>query len=159
MTFNYAIEKKKFDAAWSILRKFYLSAGMDPDAVEEMHKYDWDMFKAARIEALHTQELALPRDAEEDDDLDSQLMKKFGKQLTTEYDTFGSHSRYWWLEELSNPCLAVGAKLLNEEDKQILTMYIVDELTTREIAYRIGKSQRTVSRTLCRIFSLFKENA
>lgn len=38
MTFNYALEKKKFDAAWEALRKFYTESGMEPEAIEVMHE-------------------------------------------------------------------------------------------------------------------------
>ena len=91
MTFNYALEKKKFDAAWESLRKFYTESGMEPEAIEAMHEYDWDAFKAARIEALHTQELKLPPDMDDESEApESPLMKKFGKQL--EYAVKGEYS-------------------------------------------------------------------
>lgn len=157
MTFNYALEKKKFDAAWESLRKFYTESGMEPEAIEAMHEYDWDAFKAARIEALHTQELKLPPDMDGDfEALESPLMKKFGKQLTTEYDTFGGHSRYWWIDELTTPCLTIGVPLLTEEDKEILTMFIVEGMTTREIAARMNTNHTKISRRLQKLFSYFK---
>ena len=57
MTFNYTAEKKKFDKAWEKLAVTYAEAGMSPEAIQEMHDYDWNRFKAARVEALHTQEV------------------------------------------------------------------------------------------------------
>ena len=157
MTFNYALEKKKFDAAWESLRKFYAESGMEPEAIKAMHEYDWDAFKAARIEALHTQELKLPPDMDDESEAPkSPLMKKFGKQLTTEYDTFGGHSRYWWFDELTTPCLTVGIPYLTDADKELLTMYVVDGLTTREIAKRIGITHVAVSQKLGKLFNYFK---
>ncbi len=157
MTFNYGLEKKKFDEAWAALRKYYQECGMDPESIEKMHEFDWDQFKAARIEAMHTQEMTVPADADEDDDLAPQLTKKFPEQFTTSYDTFGSHNRYWWLEELNNPCLAFGARLLTSCEKEILTLYIVDQLTMEEIAARMRISKNAVKKQLHKVFSYFPE--
>lgn len=38
---------------------------MSPEAIQEMYDYDWNRFKAARIEALHMQEMTLPMDMED----------------------------------------------------------------------------------------------
>ncbi len=156
MTFNYGLEKKKFDEAWAALRKCYQDCGMDPESIEKMHEFDWDQFKAARIEAMHTQEMTVPADTDEDDDLTPQLAKKFPEQFTTSYDTFGSHNRYWWLEELNNPCLTFGLAKLTEDDREILTMYIIDGLTEKEIALKRNTYQPKICRQLERIFSYFK---
>lgn len=156
MTFNYALEKKKFDAAWESLRKFYTESGMEPEAIEAMHEYDWDAFKAARIEALHTQELVIPEATADDDKMEEPLVRRYADRFQTEYDTFGGHSRYWWIDELTTPCLTVGVPYLTDEDKELLTMYVVDGLTTREIAKRIGITHVAVSQKLCKLFNYFK---
>lgn len=156
MTFNYALEKKKFDAAWESLRKFYTESGMEPAAIEAMHEYDWDAFKAARIEALHTQELVIPEVAADDDEMEEPLVRRYADRFLTEYDTFGGHSRYWWLDELTTPCLTVGVPYLTDADKELLTMYVVEGLTTREIAKRIGITHVAVSQKLGKLFNLFK---
>ena len=156
MTFNYALEKKKFDAAWESLRKFYTESGMEPEAIEAMHEYDWDAFKAARIEALHTQELAIPEATADDDEMEEPMVRRYADRFQTEYDTFGGHSRYWWLDELTTPCLTIGVPLLTEEDKEILTMFIVDGMTTREIAARMNTNHMKISRRLQKLFSYFK---
>ncbi len=158
MTFNYGLEKKKFDEAWAALRKYYQDCGMDPESIEKMHEFDWDQFKAARIEAMHTQEMTVPADTDEDDDLAPQLAKKFPEQFTASYDTYGSHSRYWWLEELHTPCLTIGAKRLSDKEKELLTLYIVDQCNIREIAARLKESKSTISDRLTKIFSQFPEH-
>ncbi len=158
MTFNYGLEKKKFDEAWAALAEFYEKCGMDPDSIEAMYEFDWKAFKAARIEALHTQDMAIPEDSTADDELDSQLLKKFPEQFTSSYDTYGSHSRYWWLEELDNPCLAFGVRLMTDTDKELLTLYILEQRNIREIASMLHTSKSDVQRMLRRIFSLFSEH-
>ena len=156
MTFNYAVEKRKFEKAWTKLAKSYAEAGMEPEAIKAMYEFDWEIFKSERNEALHTQEFAIPESADEEmDDCESPLYEKFLEQLSSEYDTYGSHSRYWWLEELTTPCLTIGVPALTLEDKELLTLYIVDGLTIREIARYLNLQKSTISERLQRIFSLF----
>ncbi len=122
MTFNYAVEKRKFEKVWEKLAKSYAEAGMEPEAIKAMREFDWEIFKSERNEALHTQEFAIPESTDEDTgDCESPLYDKFLEQLSSEYDTYGSHSRYWWLEELTTPCLTIGVPALTVEDKELLT--------------------------------------
>ena len=156
MTFNYGAEKRKFEKVWAKLAKTYAEAGMEPEAIKAMYEFDWKIFKSERNEALHTQEFAIPESANEEmDDCESPLYEKFLEQLSSEYDTFGSHSRYWWLEELTTPCLTIGVPALTVEDKELLTLYIVDGLTIREIARYLNLQKSTISERLLRIFTLF----
>ena len=156
MTFNYGAEKRKFEKAWSKLAKSYAEAGMEPEAIKAMYEFDWEIFKSERNEALHTQEFAIPESSDEEtDDCESPLYDKFMEQLSSEYDTYGSHSRYWWLEELTTPCLTIGVPALTLEDKELLTLYIVDGLTIREIARYLNLQKSTISEKLQRVFSLF----
>ena len=156
MAFNYAVEKKKFEKVWGKLEKTYAEAGMEPEAIKAMYEFDWEIFKSERNEALHTQEFAFPDSSDEETgDCESPLYEKFLEQLSSEYDTYGSHSRYWWLEELTTPCLTIGVPALTVEDKELLTLYIVDELTVREIAEIQEKTKSSVERHLQRVFALF----
>ena len=156
MTFNYAVEKRKFEKVWAKLEKTYAEAGMEPEAIKAMRELDWEIFKSERNEALHTQEFAIPESTDEDTgDCESPLYDKFLEQLSSEYDTYGSHSRYWWLEELTTPCLTIGVPALTLEDKELLTLYIVDGLTIREIARYLNLQKSTISERLQRIFALF----
>ena len=156
MTFNYAVEKRKFEKVWAKLEKTYAEAGMEPEAIKAMREFDWEIFKSERNEALHTQEFAIPESSDEETgDCESPLYEKFLEQLSSEYDTYGSHSRYWWLEELTTPCLTIGVPALTVEDKELLTLYIVDELTVREIAEIQEKTKSSVERHLQRVFALF----
>ena len=156
MTFNYGAEKRKFEKVWAKLAKTYAEAGMEPEAIKAMREFDWKIFKSERNEALHTQEFAFPDSSDEETgDCESPLYEKFLEQLSSEYDTYGSHSRYWWLEELTAPCLTIGVPALTVEDKELLTLYIVDGLTIREIARYLNLQKSTISERLQRIFTLF----
>lgn len=156
MEFNYTTERKKFEKNWAKTEALYRKHGMAKEAIQEMHEYDWDLFKAARIEALHTQEMDFQ--ADDDDDtamMDSPLLKKFFDRLTTQYDTYGTHSRYWWLEEIESPKLVPGISKLTDEDKELLTLMIVEGYTQEECAVKLHSSQSAISRKFTRIIDIF----
>ena len=156
MEFNYTTERRKFERNWAKTEALYRKHGMTEQAIQEMHEYDWDLFKAARIEAMHTQEIGFQLDDEDDKSMmDSPLLKKFFEQFTTQYDTYGTHSRYWWLEELSDPRLVAGISKLSIDDKEFLTLLIVEGYSQTECAVKMHSSQSAISRRLIRIIDIF----
>lgn len=156
MEFNYTTERRKFERNWAKTEALYRKHGMTEQAIQEMREYDWDLFKAARIEAMHTQEIGFQLDEEDDKSMmDSPLLKKFFEQFTTQYDTYGTHSRYWWLEELGDVRLVAVVPQLTTEEKELLTLYFVEQYTTREIADKYGTSHVAISNRLRKIEKLF----
>lgn len=156
MKFNYAAERNKFEKNWAKTEALYRKHGMPEEAIQEMRAYDWGLFKAARIEALHTQELGTQADdADDTGGMDSPLLEKFFDRLTTRYDTYGTHSRYWWLEEIVSPKLMSGIAKLTDEDKELLTLIIVEGYTQEECAVKMHSSQSAISRKYARILDAF----
>lgn len=158
MTFNYGAERKKFEKTWAITEALYRKHGMSESAIQEMREYDWDLFKAARIEAIHTQEMGFQPDSDDDMTMmDSPLLMKFFDQFTSQYDTHGSHDRYWWLEELSDPrFIAVIPRLTNDE-KELLTLIVVEGYTQGECAVKLHITQAGVFYRIQSIFGKFTE--
>ena len=158
MTFNYGAERKKFEQNWAETEALYRKHGMSESAIQEMREYDWDLLKAARIEAIHTQDMGFQPD--NDDDMimmDSPLLMKFFEQFTNQYDTHASHNRYWWLEELSDPRLVAAILRLTDEDKELLTLIIVEGYTQRECVVKMHSSKGAISRRLTQIIGIFTE--
>ena len=159
MEFNYTTERRKFERNWAKTEALYRKHGMSEAAILEMREYDWDLFKAARIEAMHTQEIGFQLDDDDDKSMmDSPLLKKFFEQFTTQYDTYGTHSRYWWLEELSDPRLVAGIAKLTDDDKEFLTLLIVEGYSQTECAVKMHSSQSAISRRFIRIINIFTKN-
>lgn len=159
MEFNYTTERRKFERNWAKTEALYRKHGMSEAAIREMREYDWDLFKAARIEAMHTQEIGFQLDDDDDKSMmDSPLLKKFFEQFTTQYDTYGTHSRYWWLEELSDPRLVAGIAKLTDDDKEFLTLLIVEGYSQTECAVKMHSSQSAISRRFIRIIDIFTKN-
>ena len=156
MEFNYSTEKRKFERNWAKTEALYRKHGMSEAAIQKMREFDWDLFKADRIEAMHTQEMGFQPDDDDDKSMmDSPLLKKFFEQFTTQYDTYGTHSRYWWLEELSDPALIAGVAKLTDDDKELLTLIVVEGYSQEECAVIMHSSQSAISRRLMRIIDIF----
>ena len=156
MTFNYGAEIKKFEKTWAITEALYRKHGMSESAIQEMREYDWDLFKAARVEAIHTQDMGFQPDEDDDTDkLESPLLMKFFERFTNQYDTYGTHCRYWWLEEVNDVRIVAGIAKLTDEDKEFLTLLIVEGCSQTECAVKMHSSQSAISRRLARIIDIF----
>ena len=53
MSFNYASEKRKFDAMWAKLRVEYREAGMEESAIAAMYEFDCEVFRKNRTYGIH----------------------------------------------------------------------------------------------------------
>ena len=57
MGFNYAKERRKFEAEWRKLRQEYEQVGMDEQAIEQIYLFDLKVFCAGRVYENHTQQM------------------------------------------------------------------------------------------------------
>lgn len=158
MEFYYAEEKRKFDKSWEETAKYYAEQGMEQSAIDAMREFDWDTFKQQRRWALHTQELPTTNDEDEESGIaESPMVGRFFEDFTTTYDKYGAHSRRWWLEEISDPRIVAVLLRLTEEDKELLTLIVIEEYTQRECAVILHKSRSAISRDWQRILAKFNE--
>ena len=156
MTFIYSVERGLFEKNWAKTEALYREQGMSEEAIQAMREYDWDLFKAARINAMHTQDMGFQPD-EDDESMESPLLGKFFDQLTNQYDTVGSHDRYWWLEELKDQRLVKGLAKLTDEDKELLTLIFAEGFTQRECAVKLHITQAAISYKIKDILGKFTE--
>ena len=158
MKFNYFIEKNKFEEEWAELRTCYELAGMKPDAIEAMYEYDWDRFKAERVEALHTQEITLENGSQDDYDTHRNVLpSKYTEKMSADSDSNSDHSRFWWIEQLSSRKLLEGIRNLTSEELELLMLYYLEGYTQKECAERLGLSQSTINYRLGRIIFKIKK--
>ena len=57
MGFNYAKERRKFEAEWKKLRQEYKQAEMDAHAIEQLYLFDLGVFCSERSYLNHTQQM------------------------------------------------------------------------------------------------------
>lgn len=156
MNFNYASKRNKFDAAWKKLRKEYAAAGMSPESIEVMYQYDLHQFNADRAYAKRHCPLNLTHEQIGDtDELENPFLEKHIGKFTTQYDTYGTHSRFWWLEEIESPNIQRKLKTLTDDDKELLTLIFVEGYSQEECAVKLHSSQSAISRRYLSIIGIF----
>ena len=116
MKFNYNTEKKKYIRKWEVLEKEYETAGMDKSSIEEMKRFDWELFKKERVFCRHNQylEVSYPYNEGKSPEQNS-LMLKFIEEFSYE-ERYFQDSRYGWIEEIENTNLVKKIKNLNKGD-------------------------------------------
>lgn len=157
MTFIYSTEKRIFEREWEKTEALCREHGMSEEAIQALRVYDLERFNAARNEALHTQEMGFQIDEDEDAMMESPLLIKFPDRFSSQYDTHGNHSRYWWLEEISDPCIVAALPSLTEEDKELLTLIIIEEYSQRECAVILHITQAAICQKLRKVLCKFAE--
>ena len=162
MSFNYGYEKRKFDLLWEKQRKEYLALGMPEEAVDEMYRFDLDVFNRDRAYITHTQRM--PDTSFHDDDTDtsdeslSPLLQKFIEQLTVCPQEISTTSRYGWIDEIDNEALAESLKRLSSYDKEIITLIAFDGYSESDVAQQTGVTRSAVCHRLDRIKKRIQKN-
>ncbi|MGM9601630.1 MAG: sigma factor-like helix-turn-helix DNA-binding protein [Faecousia sp.] len=158
MGFNYASEKRKFEKEWAKLRQEYKAAGMSDAAIQEMHDFDWNVFKQERNHQLHTQEMSVGTFDEPSTDQEdkSALMKKFLEAVSC-WDNYTGSSRYGWVEEIEDPILYKKVRLLSPDELELLTLVVVDDFSQSEVAAIYGCTQQNIAKKLRRIKKYFQK--
>lgn len=155
MGFNYAKERKKFEAEWQKLRTQYKAAGMSEQAIQDLYQFDLDVFCSERTYSTRTQQLPNLYFTENIAE-HSTLVKKF-KTLSKTFDESDFIERYSWIETINSPTLANKLKKLSVPDLELLTLYALESHTQSEIAEKMRCNQSVVSRKLKRIKDFLKE--
>ena len=107
MSFNYASEKRKFDAMWAKLRVEYREAGMEESAIAAMYEFDCEVFRKNRTYGIHnTYFSTVMPDGEEVADDRSSFMKKFSSRFSVPAEESDPDRRYGWIDEIENPVLS-----------------------------------------------------
>lgn len=153
MSFNYGLERKKFEREWTKLRIEYAEAGMSDDAIQQMYEYDLSVFNRKRADAKHEQPFDGLQDSNKDEVLEDRnpLMEKYFKSLIVEDSYFVSSDRFSWIETIQNEDLYNKLSSLSNNDKELLTLIVIDELGIREIARMQNKAASTISEKFNRI--------
>lgn len=153
MKFNYQAEKMKYDAKWEKLQKWYESAGMSKEEIEEMKQHDWDEFKRERIFCMHNQYLEGYMFADggySDIEQRNPFMQRHKESFMKE-DVYFDERENGWIEELETEELIRAIKKLDKEKLELITKLVYEQKTMEEIAKEIGVTKSAISRRFSRI--------
>lgn len=153
MSWNNALERKKFERSWSREEKAYREAGMSEEQILSMREFEEEQYRSNRRYQMHTQSLSssdFGEDESEEKEDKSCLFKKFQMELTVTVE-YHTNSRYGWIDEIENEKLAVRLKQLPLSDLELITLVAFDGLGQSEIAERMHCNQSVISRKIARI--------
>ena len=138
MAYNYAKEKRRFDAEWKRNERWYRKEGMSEDDIEEMRRFDLEQFNRDRAYESRRRPLETA----------------CGSRYVQE-----PIERYSWIDEVSDQQLAERLQKLSESDVELLTLLIYDGLSQTEAADILGRKQYDISRQFARILKSLSETA
>ena len=133
MAYNYAKEKRKFDAEWKRKASWYRKEGMSEDDIEEMRRFDLEQFNRDRAYESRRRPLETA----------------CGSCYTLMPEFNSGHCG--WMEELNDPRLSANLCELPEADLELLTLLCVDGLSQAQTARVLGCTQQAVSKRLYKI--------
>lgn len=138
MAYNYAREKRKFDAEWKRKALWYRKEGMSEESIAEMYCFDLAQFNRDRAYESRRRPLETA----------------CGSCRVQE-----PIERYSWIDDISEPRLVERLRKLSESDIELLTLLIYDGLSQTEAADILGRKQYDISRQFARILKSLSETA
>ena len=149
MGFNYAKERRKFEAEWRKRRQEYEQAGMDPDAVDALYRFDLDEFRSRRRYETWTQPMPdrYPTEAH----VGTEKKKKNYKRLSTTFDEADFFGEAAWLDTIEDSTLLKRLRKLPQKDLELLQFIVLEGHTQEELAQKWHCSQSSISKRFLRI--------
>ena len=135
MAYNYAREKRKFDAEWKRKALWYRKEGMSEEDIEAMRCFNLEQFNRDRAYESRRRPL---------------------ETACGSYYIQQSSERYSWIDEVSEPQLAERLRKLSNSDIELLTLMVQDGCGINEIARMNGVTHSTISRKITRIKKFLK---
>lgn len=143
MSWNNGKERKLFEKRQAILAEQYRSVGMTEEQIQQMYEFDLAVYRSERIFYTHTQALEINFDDEDIGDVSNFL-------LECQTECFRNYSnRYWWVDELERLYSAV--KNMSDAEKELITLYVFDGYTQKEIAAIRNCTRQAISYQLIKI--------
>ena len=156
MKWNDGKERKNFIKKQKKLYKEYLAAGMTEEQIKNIYEYDLNVYRNKRREAIHTQKFDFDSAEFDDKETDNPLFQKFLEKISALPD-YSDTSRFGWIEEVENDNLAKALKSLSKKELEILTEWLVESISQREIANRQGVKESAISRKIDRLKKYFEK--
>lgn len=137
MSFNYNLEKAKFDKRWEKLREEYIAAGMTEEQIKAIYEYDWNEFNRNRAYYRHS----LP------------LSEAMSLSVT---DTYSSEDLLDWIEEINDIVIYTKLRAAPKEKLIAYTLHNFYGYTALQISSKLMKNRRSVCRWIGEIAELLK---
>ena len=138
MAYNYAREKRKFEAEWKRKALWYRKEGMSEEDIAEMYRFDLAQFNRDRAYESRRRPLETA--------CGSCYIQ--ASEVPSE--------RCSWIDEVSDLRLAERLHRLSEADLELLTLIAIDGKTYRDVAELFSCSHQNISRHIARIRKILR---
>ena len=153
MSWNNALEKKRFDAKEKELMRQYREAGMSEESIKELYELDWEIYKSDRRFYEHNQSLdGIQTEMKEDK---SPYYQNYLEQLTYNLEDAPQYSELW-MEEIEDVKLHKALSLLNDMQRQLVYFAWILGINQVTIASVMKLDQSNISRELAKIKEFIK---
>ncbi len=139
MAYNYAREKRKFDAEWKRKALWYRKEGMSENDIEAMYHFDLAQFNRGRAYESRRRPLETA--------CGSCYIQ------APEADT----GRYSWIDEITDSWLAERHQNLTKQELELLTLIVIEGKTHKEAADILSCSRQYVTKQFAQIRKIFKK--
>ena len=139
MAYNYAKEKRKFDAECKRKASWYRKEGMSEKNIEAMYNFDLAQFNRDRAYESRRRPLETA----------------CGSCYVQPQEA--SYERYGWIDGVSNPKLVKQLHELKEQELELLTLVVVEGKTHKEAADILSCSRQCVTKQFAQIRKIFKK--
>lgn len=139
MAYNYAREKRKFDAEWKRKALWYRKESMSEEDIEAMYRFDLAQFNRDRAYESRRRPFET-------------ACGSFRVRQPT-----NAVERYGWVNEISDPRLAEKLHSLTEHELELLTLIAIEGKTHSEIADNFSCSRQLITKQLAQIRKIFKK--
>lgn len=150
MSWNNGRERNRFEKRQMVLAEQYRAVGMTEEQIQEMHEFDLAVFRSERIYYTHTQALEIQSNENGEVICD---VSNFLLEYHQSENFRNCSNRYWWIDELEKMYYA--AKSLSDDEKELVTLYVFDGYTQKEIATLNKCTQALISYRLNKIKNKF----
>ena len=155
MEFNYWKRRQEFEKEQAVQRELYRKAGMSEAAIDEMYRFDLEVFRSERVYCRHTKQMKGFSISDEagDDDTGKATGSKLRLQetLSVGMPLTDPERRDGWIDELDDEQLVRAILKLKPDDVELITLYAIEGYSVGEIADKQGVSHPTISKKLSRI--------
>ena len=156
MEFNYALERRKFEKQWAILRRQYEKAGMEKTAIDQLYEFDLQWFNSER--RYIRRQADLPEDMTVYDFPSPDAESCVEKVLPSSGSLHISPAdRCWWINEIEDEKLLHKLMLLSDSDIDLLTALVFEGKTQAEYAQSKSTNQQSVSRQFQQIRKILEK--
>jgi len=159
MRYNHGLAEKEFKKNWEQQKEMYQKAGMTEEMIAQMFEYERQVFNSERRYLERYEDIQISEsDSEEDYDArESKIREKNRNVLSVElYDNVMSD--FWWLNEIEDANLYKKILALSCAERELLTLYAIEEHTIVEISRIKNVSHQTISKKISKIKKKLMDN-